>query len=101
VLHRALDRGDYDLAPPVAELLDRALKLTTGSTVKVLVNPADLGLVCRGGTADVADRVVLEASPRVERGQCLIQTEEGRLSFDPEEFFHETAALIRKEMQGG
>ena len=101
VLHRALDRGDYDLAPPVAELLDRALKITTGSGIKVLVNPADLDLVCRGGAGGSLDRVTLEASPRVERGSCLIQTDEGRLSFDPEEFFRETADLIREELAHG
>ncbi len=102
VLHAALDRGDYDLSPLVTHLLERAKNATTGGGIMVAVNPADLSMLLErlspAGGPVLDPQVRFEASPQVPRGGCRITTEEGRLSFDPGEFFETVAAAVREEL---
>jgi len=102
VLHAALDRGDYDLSPLVAHLLERARNASTGGGITVAVNPADLSsLVERlstGGGAAMDPDVRFEASGDLPRGSCRITTEEGRLTFDPEEFLKTVSDAVREEL---
>jgi len=102
VLHTALDRGDYDMAPLVSDLLERARNASTGGGITVAVNPADLSFLVErlgsaGGPASDPD-VRFEAAPDVPRGGCRISTEEGRLTFDPDEFFHTVCEAVREEL---
>ena len=102
VLHVALERGDYDLSPLVTDLLERAKNASTGGGITVAVNPADLSFLVErlsaAGGAAAAPEVRFEASGEVPRGGCRVSTEEGRLSFDPEEFFRVVSDTVREEL---
>jgi len=102
VLHTALERGDYDLAPLVSDLLERAKNASTGGGILVTVNPADLSVLVERlsslGEAGMDPSVRFEASPSVPRGGCRVTTEEGRISFDPQEFFEAVSGAVREEL---
>ncbi len=102
VLHAALDRGDYDLSPLVAHLLERARNASTGGGITVAVNPADLSYLVErlslGGGVAADPEVRFEASGELPRGSCRISTEEGRLTFDPHEFFQTVSDAVREEL---
>ncbi len=102
VLHTALDRGDYDLSPLVTRLLERARNASTGGGITVAVNPADLSYLVErlstGGGAAMDPDVRFEASADVPRGNCRIITDQGRLTFDPEEFFEAVSNAVREEL---
>jgi len=103
--HAALDRGDYDLAPVVSQLLERARNSVAAREMVVLLHPADLdavlGRLRRAGDEAVSDPAVrFETSPAVGRGSCQVRTEAGRLLFEPAEFLEQAAAIVREELAG-
>ena len=104
IVGSALEKGFVDPTEVVARCLRDCVHGSRGTELSVHLHPGDLELVQAeiakvDDLRDQLDRVRFVADGRTQRGAVRIETESGRLEYDPREALERVSEEVRREVR--
>ncbi len=97
ILNSRIEKGEFDLVPVITSALKAVVGGTQEALVTVFLNAADLGPVLgrlRPEKQDKPSPFHFEVDPLLARGTVRIETDSGRLKYDP----REVLARLRQDL---
>ncbi len=103
IVGAALDQGSVDVVPVVARSLRDCIRGAKDSEIEVHLHPEDLELAqtrlaAMPGLTEQLKATRFVPDPQVARGAARVETDAGRLRYDPRDALERVCAEVRREV---
>lgn len=104
IVGNALERGHVDPSATVARCLRECLHGNSGTEMSVHLHPQDMEIVQQSlanvpDLREQMDGVRFAADPRAGRGTVRVETEAGKLKYDPRDVLDRISEAVRREVR--